>query len=83
MAHGVLPSKALATSESSRSPFPESTLANVDVVSLLPLKELVATLNPDHPLRVLLQVEPDEMPKAEFACKVVGWFRLLWRPAST
>jgi hypothetical protein len=46
-------------------------------VSLRPFKASVDYLPPDHPLKVLLALEPDEIPREEYATKLVGWWRLL------
>lgn len=53
------------------------TEGTVPRVSLHPMKDLVGRLGPEHPLRILIAGEPDEMPQLEFASKVVGWYRLL------
>jgi hypothetical protein len=47
------------------------------MISLRPLKEFVQQLNPDHPLRVVLMSEPDEMDRAEYCVKLTVWLRLL------
>ena len=41
------------------------------------MKELVGRLDPSDPLRILVLGEPDELPRPEYATKVVGWFRLI------
>ncbi|MDA4131737.1 MAG: hypothetical protein OK454_01240, partial [Thaumarchaeota archaeon] len=48
-----------------------------EIISLRPVKEVVRSLTPDHPLRIVLLGEPDEMPRAEYGAKLMGWFRLL------
>lgn len=49
----------------------------VPLVSLREIKALVERLGPDDPLRILVLGEPDELPRREYASKVVGWFRLI------
>jgi hypothetical protein len=46
-------------------------------VSLRPLKEFVQRLSPDHPLRVVLMEEPDEIDRTEYCVKLAIWLRLL------
>lgn len=46
-------------------------------VNLRPHKAVAETFDPAHPLRTLLMSEPDEIPAAEYAVKVAGWFRLM------
>ena len=46
-------------------------------MSLRPLKEFVQRLSPDHPLRVVLMDEPDEIDRAEYCVKLTVWLRLL------
>jgi hypothetical protein len=45
-------------------------------VSLRPIKELVQRMDPNHPLRIVLLGEPDEMSRWEYGAKVSGWLRL-------
>ncbi len=47
------------------------------MVSLMPVKAMAQTLDSGHPFRILILGEPDEMPRDEYATKVVGWFRLI------
>jgi hypothetical protein len=49
-----------------------------EVISMRPIKEVIRGLSPDHPLRIVLLGEPDEMPRAEYGAKLKGWFRLLY-----
>jgi hypothetical protein len=58
-------------------PRPILSERSVPRVSLRAMKDLVGKLGPEHPLRILIAGEPDEMPQPEFASKVVGWYRLL------
>ncbi len=53
-----------------------------DLVSLRPWKAVLASLAPDHPLRMVLASQPDEIPRAEYVSKVGGWYRLLQAGAS-
>ncbi len=68
--------RSLAASEVSLPAAPPPAAVHARV-SLRSLKDLVGRLAPDHPLRILIAGEPDEMPQPEFASKVVGWYRLL------
>ena len=47
------------------------------MVSLREMKAMAQGLDPSHPFRILLLGEPDEIPRHEYASKVVGWFRLI------
>lgn len=47
------------------------------LVSLREVKALAESLSPSHPFRIIVLGEPDEMPRTEYAAKVVGWFRLI------
>jgi hypothetical protein len=47
------------------------------VVSLRPLKTVADKLLPDHPLRILLSGEPENLPVEEYLLKLPGWYRLL------
>ena len=58
-------------------PLPLSSEGGTPKVSLRAMKDLVGKLGPEHPLRILIADEPDEIPQPEFASKVVGWYRLL------
>jgi hypothetical protein len=83
MAQGALISKPLARTESSRSSS-HPRFAGADLmVSLRQLKAMAQGLDPGHPLRVLIMGEPDEIPRREYATKVVGWFRLIVTPAGS
>lgn len=48
-----------------------------EMVSLRLIKAAAETFGPSHPLRILLMGEPDEVPAAEYALKLPGWFRLM------
>ncbi len=72
--------RSLAASEVSlpaAPPFLPSSERSTPTVSLRAMKDLVGKLGSEHPLRILIAGEPDEMSQAEFASKVVGWYRLL------
>lgn len=74
-------SAALFDAETSRPPSPRrGALSRARTVRLLPLKEFARKLRPDHPLRVVLVEEPDEMDAAEFCVKVTIWLRLVLEP---
>jgi hypothetical protein len=71
-------SAALFDAESFRPPSPRrGAVTRVRTVRLVPLKEFARKLRPDHPLRIVLVEEPDEMDAAEFCVKVSVWLRLL------
>ncbi len=53
------------------------------MVSLREMKAMVQCLDPSHPIRILLLGEPDEIPRQEYASKVVGWFRLIVTPGGS
>jgi hypothetical protein len=53
------------------------------MVSLRELKSMAHRLDPSHPLRILVLGEPDEIPRQEYATKVVGWFRLINSPVDS
>lgn len=53
------------------------------MVSLREMKAMAQNLDPSHPLRILVLGEPDEIPRREYANKVVGWFRLIVTPADS
>ncbi len=76
MARGTTISRAGALTSSSRPPsLPR--FSGVDLmVSMREMKAMAQSLDPSHPLRILVLGEPDEIPRHEYANKVVGWFRL-------
>jgi len=83
MVRGTTISRAGALTTASRS---SSLLrfAGADLmVSLREMKEMAQGLGPSHPLRILLLGEPDEIPRQEYANKVVGWFRLIVTPVDS
>lgn len=61
-------------------PFAAHASSSTELVSLRPFKSSIQYLPPTHPLRILLAGEPDEIPTAEYALKLVGWHRLLKLP---
>ena len=65
-------SSALRASPPSQGPPDE------DVISLLAIKSAIRGLRSDHPLRIVLMGEPDEMTRAEYASKLMGWVRLAY-----
>lgn len=83
MARGATISRAGALTTASRSSsFVRFGGADL-MVSLREMKAMAQSLDPSHPLRVLLSGEPDEIPRQEYATKVVGWFRLIVTPADS
>ena len=77
MAHGAIISKALTTSKSSPSPSLVSLARGSGAVSIRPIKEFAQKLSPDHPLRIVLMGEPDEIGQGEYLVKLTVWLRLL------
>ena len=47
------------------------------MVSLRQIKAMAQGLEPTHPLRILVLGEPDEIPRQEYASKILGWYRLI------
>jgi len=77
MARGTSISRAGALTTASPSP---SLPTGEDVrtkVSLRPVKEFVRSLRPEHPLRIVLAGEPDEIERSEYFVKLTVWLRLL------
>lgn len=62
------------TSVRSPSPPPD---AGSGLVSIAPLKEVVRRIRADHPLRIVLQAEPDRMSREEYLRRLDLWLRLL------
>jgi hypothetical protein len=83
MARGTPISRAGALTTASRS----SSLVRFGgadlLVSLREMKAMAQSLDPSHPLRILVLGEPDEIPRQEYAAKVVGWFRLIVTPVDS
>jgi hypothetical protein len=77
MARGTSISGAGAPTTSSRAPSLPSATTAKGTVSLRPLKEFVRNLRPEHPLRLVLVGEPDEMDRGEYYVKLTIWLRLL------
>jgi hypothetical protein len=77
MAQGAIISKTLTTSKTSRSPsLPRFAGADL-MVSLREMKAMAHNLDPAHPLRILVLGEPDEIPRQEYAAKILSWYRLI------
>ncbi len=83
MARGATISRAGALISSSRPPSLVRFAGADLMVSLREMKAMAQSLDPSHPLRVLILGEPDEIPRQEYAAKVVGWFRLIVTPADS
>ena len=47
------------------------------MISLQAMKTLAVNYPVDHPLRILLAGEPDEISRDEYVSKLPGWFRLV------
>ena len=47
------------------------------IVSLHQLKAMVQGLEPSNPLRIMVLGEPDEVPRVEYASKILSWYRLI------
>ena len=69
--------KASALLASSRPPSLPDTSRSSGKVETRPLKEIVRKLPPDHPLRVVVLSEPDEIDGNECFVKLTVWLRLL------
>ena len=55
--------------------------AGADVlVSLRQLKAMVQGLEPSNALRIMVLGEPDEVPRSEYAAKILTWYRLIVTP---
>ena len=62
----------------SSSPFLVPRFDSADLmVSLRQIKAMAQGLEPTHPLRILVLGEPDEIPRQEYASKILGWYRLI------
>ena len=83
MARGTTISRAGALTTSSRPPSLVRFAGADLMVSLREMKAMAQSLDPSHPLRILVLGEPDEIPRHEYANKVVGWFRLIVTPADS
>jgi hypothetical protein len=77
MARGATIARAGAHTTASPSPsLPRFESADL-MVSLRQMKAMVESLDPSHPLRILVLGEPDEIPRQEYATKILGWYRLI------
>ena len=77
MARGTSVTGAEPLTSSSRPPsLPRMGGADV-LVSLRQLKAMVQGLEPSNPLRIMVLGEPDEVPRLEYAAKVLSWYRLI------
>ena len=88
MARGAFTTVARAGAHNIHSASPSPSLRpqfdSADLmVSLREMKAMAQGLDPSHPFRILLLGEPDEIPRHEYASKVVGWFRLIVTPAGS
>ena len=83
MVHGTSISGAGAPTSSPRPPSLVRFGGADLMVSLREMKAMAQTLDPSHPLRILVLGEPDEIPREEYGAKVVGWFRLIVTPAGS
>jgi hypothetical protein len=77
MARGTTVTRAGAHTIASRPPTPVQSSESDQAVSLRPIKEFVRNLRPDHPLRMVLVGEPDELDRREYYVKLTIWLRLL------
>ena len=78
MARGTSNSGAASTlTSSSRSPSPATEPRPNGKIATRPLKEIVRKLPPDHPLRVVVLSEPEEIDGDECFVKLIVWLRLL------
>ena len=77
MARGTSSSGSGGSPSSSRSPSLSGTPSPNGKVATRPLKDIVRKLPPDHPLRVVVLSEPDEIDGDEYFVKLTIWLRLL------
>ena len=50
----------------------------MDVVNITNLKAIVRRYySEDDPIRKVILLEPDEMPRAEYLCKLMVWVKLI------
>ena len=50
------------------------------LVSLRQLKSMVQGLEPTNALRIMVLGEPDDVPRGEYAAKILTWYRLIVTP---
>jgi hypothetical protein len=81
MARVTSVTRADALTSSSRAPSLVRFAGADLMVSLREMKAMAQSLDPSHPLRILVLGEPDEMPRDEYAIKIVSWYRLILTPA--
>ena len=79
MAHGTSFTRESALTSSSRTPTPPTRLPANGKVAIRPIKDVARKLPPDHPLRVVILSEPDELDGDECFVKLTVWLRLLPR----
>ncbi len=75
--------KASALFSSSPSPSPIRFGGADMLVSLRQLKAMVQGLEPSNLLRIMVLGEPDEIPRHEYAIKVLSWYRLILTPVDS
>lgn len=68
--------KASALPTASRPSLPRRS-GEDGLVSLRELKGLVERLEPTDPVRIMVLGEPDHVPRAEYAAKILSWYRLI------
>jgi len=77
MVRGETTTRAGALTSSSRSSSPPRFSGAGLMVSLREMKAMAQGLEPSHPFRILVLGEPDEIPRQEYASKILGWYRLI------
>ena len=77
MARETMISRPSGLTSSSGPPSLPETTGPTGKVATRPLKEIVRKLPPDHPLRVVILAEPDEIDGDECFVKLTVWLRLL------
>ena len=77
MARGTSSSEPGGSPSSSRPSSPPGAPKLRGKIETRPLKDLVRKLPPDHPLRVVILSEPDEIDGEECFVKMTVWLRLL------
>jgi hypothetical protein len=74
---GARSSEARAVDQPLPAPSPNGSGVVNGLVSLRRLKALVQALEPSNPVRIMVMGEPDEVPRVEYAAKVLCWYRLI------
>jgi hypothetical protein len=79
MARATSVTRADALTSSSRTPSLPKVPQSNGKVTLRPIKDVVRKLQPNHPLRVVVLSEPEEIDGDEYFVKLTVWLKLLPR----